>query len=320
MKSSFLGLSVGLLSLASVASAETGFIIMGDSGTGKEPQYKVAASMLETCQQNQCDFVLGLGDNIYEYGPWSKTDSQFKTKFEDPYKDFDIPFFMVQGNHDNSLIIPGDGGFNQRGFHEVRYTEFSARWRMPNRYYAFDADAQNALFIGFDSNPQNAYLPALFSPYWWPNGKYVKEQKAWIQQTLAGSEATWKFAFGHHPYMTNGHHGKDPLLQGRKPYQSFIQDSFCNQVDFIFSGHEHALEILDANQDECGNTLQVVSGAAAKNTGKRSSDEYNTLWDSYDKLWGYMHAVINASQFTLTAYVVNEAGETTQAFQRVFNK
>ena len=56
---------------------------------------------------HQCNFAVLLGDNIYEYGPDGPTDPQFEQKFEAPYKDFDIPFFLVQGNPDNSWVLPG---------------------------------------------------------------------------------------------------------------------------------------------------------------------------------------------------------------------
>ena len=59
--------SVALLGATASVSADSGFIVMGDSGTGQVSQYRVAASMAQTCSQVSCDFVLGLGDNIYEY-------------------------------------------------------------------------------------------------------------------------------------------------------------------------------------------------------------------------------------------------------------
>jgi len=117
-----------LLTWNGAAVAESGFIILGDSGTGKDPQYKVAASIKQTCELNQCDFALGLGDNIYEVGPWSTTDSQFDKKFETPFKDLNFPFFMVLGNHDNTLFVPGDGGLNLRGYIEVKYSDRSKKW------------------------------------------------------------------------------------------------------------------------------------------------------------------------------------------------
>lgn len=312
-------LSIALTGLALNATADTGFLIIGDGGTGTEAQHRVARAMLATCQTQPCDFVLGLGDNIYESGPKSVNDQQFHDKFETPYADLDIPFFMVQGNHDNSLIIPGDGGFNQRGFHEVYYTEKSSKWRMPARYYSFETPNDSALFIGYDSNPPSAYLPALFSPYWWPNGRYMQEQKAWVQETLAESDSAWKFAFAHHPLYTNGHHGKDPLLQGHNPYRNFVKESFCGKVDFLLAGHEHALEIL-APMPECGNTYLVVSGAAAKNSGKRTNAKYESIWDDYNKKWGYMHGLIQGNQFTLSAFVVDSSGVSTLAYQNTFYK
>lgn len=306
--------------MATSAQAATGFIIMGDSGTGKVEQYRVANAMVQTCQDKRCDFVLGLGDNIYEYGPNSAVDAQFDAKFEKPFADLAIPFFMVQGNHDNSLLIPGDGGFNQKGFHEVEYTQHSSKWRMPARYYSFEAQNDSALFIAFDSNPPNAYFPPLFNPYWWPNGTYVKAEKAWLDQTVAGSDSVWKFAFAHHPYMSNGHHMKDPLLQGHRPYNDLVKSSLCGKIDFILSGHEHALEVLAAQDDECGQTVQLVSGAAAKNSGARGQNKYVADWDSFEKKWGYMHGYIDGNTFTLTSYVVDENGGITQAFVKTFSK
>lgn len=302
------------------AVAQTGFLILGDAGTGKPEQYRVAASMRSTCQTLPCQFAIGLGDNIYEYGPNSAVDAQFQTKFEKPFEGLDMPFFMALGNHDNSLLIPGDGGFNQKGFYEVSYTANSTRWKMPARYYAFDADAGNAFFVAYDSNPPNAYVPPLWSPYWWPNGTYVKQQKAWITQTLAQSSATWKFAFAHHPFMSNGKHQKDPLIQGRKPYDGFVRDSLCGKVDFIFSGHEHALELLQPAPESCGNTVQAVSGAAAKNNGSLRGATFAKEWDSFERKWGYMHGVIDGSRFTLRAFVVDAEGKTVLAYTRQYDK
>jgi len=309
-----------LISWSSVLVADTGFILLGDSGTGKDPQYKVAESIKQTCAMNQCDFALGLGDNIYEVGPWSTKDSQFNTKFETPYKDLDFPFFMVLGNHDNSLLIPGDGGLNLRGYLEVKYTKLSEKWKMPKRYYSFETPTNEALFIGYDSNPPSAFLPAIFNPYFWPNGWYMRSQKSWIKKEIAGNDSPWKFAFAHHPYITNGHHEADTLIQGRKPYNEFVEDTLCDKVDFIFAGHEHALEVLEP-VDSCGKTVHVVSGAAAKNTGRyRDDPTHDVIWDNYDRKWGYFHGQVTDTTFTLTAYVVDEAGDTVEAFQKVFTK
>lgn len=78
------------------------FIAIGDMGTGKDGQRKVAEVMKQVCARRGCDFVVGLGDNIYEAGVDSASDIQFQTKFEEPYKNLNLRFYMALGNHDNS--------------------------------------------------------------------------------------------------------------------------------------------------------------------------------------------------------------------------
>ena len=115
------------------------FIVIGDAGTGSKQQYHVAAAIEQICQKKVCDFALGLGDNIYNAGPDSVTDSQFQEKFEKPYQQLNFPFYMVLGNHDSSGLMAGDGGFNARGGIEVEYSQHSQKWTMPERYYRITA-------------------------------------------------------------------------------------------------------------------------------------------------------------------------------------
>ncbi|MCI0662023.1 MAG: metallophosphoesterase, partial [Acidobacteria bacterium] len=79
------------------------FAVIGDTGTGDEAQMSVARQMVGQREKYPFDFVLMLGDNIYETG-----DRKYiKTHFEDPYKDLlsaDVKFYAVLGNHD---IIKG---------------------------------------------------------------------------------------------------------------------------------------------------------------------------------------------------------------------
>ena len=54
------------------------FCILGDAGTGDISQYKVANSLTTNIKGNKAQFVIGLGDNIYEAGCSSIDDKQFK--------------------------------------------------------------------------------------------------------------------------------------------------------------------------------------------------------------------------------------------------
>src|SRR4051812_49371566 len=85
------------------------FVTLGDTGTGGKTQLAVAKAMKKVCAERGCQFALGLGDNIYEFGISGADDPQFREKFEKPYADLNFPFFMALGNHDQSGIIPGSG-------------------------------------------------------------------------------------------------------------------------------------------------------------------------------------------------------------------
>jgi hypothetical protein len=58
------------------------FIAVGDVGTGTTIEYRVAKAMGNKCELDGCNFVLLLGDNIYENGVDSISDTQFGTKFK----------------------------------------------------------------------------------------------------------------------------------------------------------------------------------------------------------------------------------------------
>ena len=95
------------------------FIAMGDGGEGNADQYAVAATVKSVCDAKDdehgpgCDFVLYLGDNFYD-DVEGVDDEQFQTKFELPYADLDLPFWVVLGNHDYGVCRSGSGRASTR--------------------------------------------------------------------------------------------------------------------------------------------------------------------------------------------------------------
>ncbi|HWC19892.1 MAG TPA: metallophosphoesterase [Terriglobales bacterium] len=148
------------------------FAVIGDNGTGDQPQYDVAAEMETYRKIVGFDFVVMMGDNIYG----GHTPKDFQRKFETPYKpllDAGVKFYACLGNHDNS--------------DETLYKPFNMNGQ---RYYSFKkGDVQ---FFALDSN----YMDST--------------QLDWIQQQLSGSTAKWKIAYFHHPLYSDGRfHGPD---------------------------------------------------------------------------------------------------------------
>jgi predicted phosphodiesterase len=152
------------------------FAVIGDNGTGDQPQYDVAAEMEAYHKIVGFDFVVMMGDNIYG----GHTPKDFERKFEDPYKpllDSGVKFYACLGNHDTS--------------DEIQYKPFNMDGQ---HYYSFKkGDVQ---FFVLDSN----YMDAT--------------QLDWIQQQLSESNAKWKIAYFHHPLYSDGRfHGPDVDLR-----------------------------------------------------------------------------------------------------------
>ncbi|WP_079074922.1 metallophosphoesterase [Streptomyces atriruber] len=300
-------------------SGEYAVLLTGDAGTGDEAQHAVAAAAREVCRAEGIGLAVGLGDNIYENGPESADDSEFRTKFEDPNSGLDMPWLMVLGNHDCSGLIPGSGGDPSRGDREVTYAQGSRRWYMPSRYYNVALPATAAAdsdpvveFFAIDTNPVSSYVAQLDPHYWW-NGPYMREQRNWLDSALKASRARWKIVLGHHPYLNNGKHGSagsyDGFVIGH--YTSGIhlkelyEEVVCGRADLILSGHDHTLQILEPTA-RTGGTRQIVCGAAGKAGDGKAHFGHPSTWQNFSE-HGFMVLKVSERAMTVEAYTVDVA-------------
>lgn len=281
------------------------FIVMGDTGEGNTAQREVAIQVRDLCAREGCDFVILLGDNIYDSGVDSVTDSQWTTKFETPYADIMLPFYPVLGNHDYGgmlfgLSYGGLGNEFDKGPIEVAYTAVSSRWEMPATHYT--QLYENVGFIMLDTNS-----------IMWANTENG-DQWTWYPTAVAdlrAAGAEWIIVGGHHPYRSNGRHGNAgsyegievggvvipnpvPLLNGGN-VRSFFDTVVCGTADVVFSGHDHNRQWLDMPASLCGAEL-IVSGAGAKTTAFAGTT--NTLLYGDDSTPGFMYVVIQGDRMT----------------------
>ncbi|WP_079036846.1 MULTISPECIES: metallophosphoesterase [Streptomyces] len=311
-------------------AGEYAVLLTGDAGTGEEAQHAVAAAAREVCRAEGVGLAVGLGDNIYENGPESDHDSEFRTKFEDPNTGLDMPWLMVLGNHDCSGLIPGSGGDPSRGDREVSYAKGSRRWYMPSRYYNValpGADTGSGQadplveFFALDTNPVSSYVAQLDPHYWW-NGPYMRDQRAWLDGALTRSRARWKVVLGHHPYLNNGKHGSagsyDGFVIGN--YTSGIhlkelyEEVVCGRADVILSGHDHTLQVLEPTVGSRG-TRQIVCGAAGKAGDGKAHFDHPSAWQNFSD-HGFMVMKVSEKAMTVDAYTVDVATRTARPVHR----
>lgn len=212
------------------------FMAFGDMGTGREDQSAVAGWMVSRVSGEQLDFILTLGDNIYENGVSSESDPLWESNFEQPYGDpaLDVPIYPTLGNHDHR----GDPDA------QIEYSNRNPSWMMPARYYTLTRtldDGTQVQFFAIDTTPLHDL-----------SGD-ASVQIAWLTQALADSEARWKIVFGHHPLYSHGPRGADRGLIDT------LGGIFTeHDVDVYFAGHEHTLEMLKP----VDGVHYVISGAA----------------------------------------------------------
>ena len=205
-------------------------VALGDFGDGSKRQKSVADAIARSHRASPFDFGLTLGDNFYRCGVRGVEDPKWKSRWEDLYgTPLGIPFYAALGNHDYGhppLICPGAGGSPDA---EVAYTAYSKSWRMPSRYYSFQAGS--ALFVVTDTEG------------------WSRDQLAWIRETLqrsAGSPGIrWRIVIGHHPLLTSGTHRNERRIGELR--EKLFPVLEASKVDLYIGGHDHDLEHLVKN-------------------------------------------------------------------------
>lgn len=229
---------------------ELEIIVLGDQGCGNENAKMVAQEMSKYAQKNKVDFVIGVGDNIYESGVSNSSDPKFKTHFEDMFDlpQLNIPFYLTLGNHDYEGSIDG----------QINYTSRSSRWKMPGRYYSFKKEIPGGKSVAFFAIDTYELINS--------DGK---RQLSWLTNALKNSSSSsWRIVFGHHPMYNNGNYGDDhELIQKLAP----LFDKY--NVELFAAGHEHTIQFL-TKKDK---TNFIVSGSACKlgSSECRSNTIYN---------------------------------------------
>lgn len=208
------------------------FYIANDLGrNGYYEQKTVAGTMGEMAGTIDVEFVLAAGDVHHFEGVRSTSDPLWMTNYELIYShpDLMIPWYPVCGNHE------------YRGSTDavVAYSDISARWRMPAKYYSFTAeeDGTTIRIVMLDT-------PPLLDKYRNDSEKYPDAAQAdmeaeleWLDSTLAEADEDWVLVVGHHPIYayTDKDEGERTDMQQRVNSILLKHDN----VDMYICGHIH---------------------------------------------------------------------------------
>jgi 3',5'-cyclic AMP phosphodiesterase CpdA len=199
--------------------------VAGDVGDSRRGLRATAASMAAVIADRPFDALLLLGDNVYPRGDPQRLPDTVFGPFA-PVLDAGAELLAVIGNHD------------------VRHAdEQVAAFGMPGRWWA--RELGDVLLVGLDSTRRRD-----------------ESQRAWLEQTLAASEARWKVVALHHP----------PYSAGYQRSHRGVREAFGplferHGVQLVLSGHEHDYQ----RSVPIAGVTYVVTGNAARTrrTGRR---------------------------------------------------
>ncbi len=207
---------------------------VGDVGDGGDLEWRLAATMYVAGRSDTYDALLLLGDNVYPYGDPGKLDEYVFQPFA-AVLDAGADLYSITGNHD---ALAEDGGLTQQ-----------LALGMPGFWWADRIG--DVLLVGLDSNQVG-------NP----------DQLAWLENTLAESDARWKIVAVHHPPYSAGYQGSDHDV---RDVFSPVFERYG--VQLVLSGHEHDYQRTEA----INGVTYLVSGAGAgtRRTGNRSYTTYS---------------------------------------------
>lgn len=269
---------------ASVADAgedHVRFVAVGDAGLGNDAQAAVAAGVQEACD-GRCDFVILLGDNLYDEGIATEADKERIACIVDRYPS--DAKYLTLGNHDYHKVLPK----MERARAQLDWIREADGARGAFHFYQFTAGLVDVTAV--DTNVMVRGRIA---------GRYA--ELARFLGPLRPSSGRWSIVFGHHPYSSQGTHGDAgqyvdgglEIWRGEF-FRSFMDRHVVGRADLYIAGHDHNLQFFPnlAGQD----TAQIVSGSGAKCQVRRGQSEGEATMEYY----GYGFALVDATPSRLT--------------------
>ncbi len=211
------------------------FLALGDTGMGREGQYRIA----EVMRASPADLVMHLGDVVYPQFTLGRADLKCFSVYQPDMAR--RPWYFLYGNHDRY----------------ANFVDFPAVFYSPTNpvtggeeFYSFDQGCAHMVVLDVD----------LGVGIQWEEGS---PQYRWLEADLAATQQPWKFLFFHNALRSSGPHRDDDYnsngIRDELEFQNTIGKLATRYgVQAIFTAHEHVYERLNPQ----GGTHGVISGGA----------------------------------------------------------
>lgn len=235
-------------------SRDINFFVISDSGrNGYYDQCPIAEMMGQIGESLRLKCVVSTGDIHHFDGVRSTQDPLWMTNYELVYKhpELMLPWYVGLGNHE------------YRGTPQacVDYSQVSARWHLPSRYYTQVIAGKKATvrIVMLDTTPLIDYCREDTSTYPDANNQNREEQLEWLDRTLIEADEDWVIVMGHHPIYA--HTPKNQAEnEGMQACVEPILKRHANVIMYV-SGHLHSFQHIHKADSPID---YVVNGSASQ--------------------------------------------------------
>ena len=198
---------------------------------GYYDQKPIAELMGRMAEAIDIEFVVAAGDVHHFEGVRSVDDPLWMTNYELIYShpDLMLPWYPILGNHEyrgNSQAV-------------IDYSNVSARWQMPARYYTkvMEEDGITVRLVMTDT-------PPMIDKYRKDTDKYpdagkqdLNAQLEWVDSVLTVAKEDWVIVVGHHPIYADTDKNDTERTDMQRRLDTILRKH--GNVDFYICGHIH---------------------------------------------------------------------------------
>lgn len=277
------------------------FYLANDLGrNGWYDQKPIAETMGRMAEAIDIEFVVAAGDVHHFEGVQSISDPLWMTNYELIYShpDLMIDWYPICGNHE----------YRSNTDAVVEYSNVSARWTMPAKYYTFvkEEDDVTVRIVMLDTTPMIDKYREETEKYADASKSDWNEQIAWLDKVLSEADEDWVIVVGHHPiyaYTDKSDSERTDLQQRLDP----VIRRYGN-VDMYLCGHIHTFQHIrrpDCDIDYIVNT----SGSLSREDVKPIE---GTVFCSNKSGW----SLLTACKDTLSLHMLDKDGSVLHTVTR----
>ena len=277
------------------------FYLANDLGrNGYYDQKPIAETIGKMAETIDIEFVLAAGDVHHFEGVQSVSDPLWMTNYELIYShpDLMMQWFPICGNHE----------YRSNTDAVVEYSNVSARWEMPAKYYTFvkEEDGVTVRIVMLDTTP-------MIDKYREDTEKYAdasksdwKVQIAWLDKVLSEADEDWVLVVGHHPvfaYTDKNESERTDLQQRLDP----VLRRYGN-VDMYLCGHIHTFQHI--RKEGCD--IDYVVNTSGSLSRKDVQPVDGTVFCSNRSGW----SLITADEKELNLHMLDKDGKVLHTVTR----